>query len=329
MHSTHESPKTLLHANSRLARLQQAIVFGTLVALAAWLYASWENSAPLALAGFGLLLLGYALVLALEFVAVAQVNRRDPAPRAGFRTFVKAWWQEVIAAPMVFSWRQPFQWRALADQDVTAVPGATAVVLVHGFVCNRGFWLPWMREMRRIGMPYTSVNLEPVFGSIDDYVPLIDDAVRRAHDLTGRTPVVVCHSMGGLAVRAWRAGTSDADERIRHIVTIGTPHSGTWLGQFTLVPNGKQMRQDSPWGRSLREREAQRWPAGAYGCFTCWYSNTDNIVFPATTATLPGADNRHLPGHPHVAMAFADTVMEGTLDLVLSLPKAAGIAGSR
>lgn len=298
--------------------MQQGIAIGTLLALAVWVAMSWGRPVSVVAAGAVLLVFGYALVLALEFVAVARVNRRDPAPRAGAKALVKAWWQEVCTAPRVFSWRQPFCWRALPDDEVAPAAGKTAVVLVHGFVCNRGFWLPWMRALRARGLPYTSVNLEPVFGSIDDYIPLIDDAVGRAWALTGCAPVIVCHSMGGLAARAWRAATPDADERVRHIVTIGTPHHGTWLGQFSRMPNGRQMRQDSPWQQALREREARRWPEGTYAGFTCWYSNADNIVFPASTATLPGADNRFVAGHAHVAMAFVNPIVEGTLDLVQS-----------
>lgn len=302
-------------ASSILARLQQLIVFATVGLVASWVAWTWGRPGWVVAAGGALLLFGYALVLGLEFFAVAHVNRRDPAPRATIRTLMNAWWREVLVAPRVFSWRQPFRWRGLPDNDAGTLAGQPAVVFVHGFVCNRGFWLPWMRTLRSRGLPYTSVNLEPVFGSIDDYIPLIDDAVRRAHALTGVAPVLVCHSMGGLAVRAWRVATPDADTLARHIVTIGSPHHGTWLAQFSHVPNGRQMRQNGPWLRALRQSEAQRWPTDAYAPFTCWYSSADNIVFPASTATLPGADNRFVHGQPHVAMAFADEVMEGTLSL--------------
>lgn len=314
------SPPAAPHARSQLARMQQGIAIGTLLALVVWVIWSWGRSWWTVAAGAGVLVFGYAIVLAVEFVAVAQVNRHDPAPRASVGTLAAAWWQEVRTAPRVFSWRQPFCWRRLPDDAVVPAQDRTAVVLVHGFVCNRGFWLPWMRAMTARGIPYTSVNLEPVFGSIDDGVPLIDDAVRRAYALTGRAPVIVCHSMGGLVARAWRAATPDADERVQHIVTIGSPHHGTWLGRFSHVTNGREMRQEGPWLKALCEREAQRWPQGAYARFTCWYSNADNIVFPASTATLPGADNRLVRGHAHVAMAFVDEIVEGTLSLATHQP---------
>lgn len=319
MHSA-ESPnispttRSPVHVQSALARLQQAMALASLVTAAAWWF-GWRDVAPIwAVAGALLILLGYAVVLALEFGVMHRVNRRDPAPRLGLAACARAWWQEVRVAPLVFSWRQPFRWRALPDEQVPSAPGQTAAVFVHGFVCNRGLWLPWMRALREGRQPWTSVNLEPVFGSIDDYVPLIEHAVRRAEALTGQPPLLVCHSMGGLAVRAWLAATPGAAGRVCGVVTIGTPHHGTWLAHFSHVTNGRQMQIGGEWLRALEAREAgQTRPA-----FVCWYSNADNIVFPASTATLAGADNRHLDGVPHVAMALHPTVMDTSLAMLVS-----------
>lgn len=303
-----------VHAASRLGRLQQLVALGAVLGAALW-WAVWHAQAPLwAWGGVVGLLLGYAVVLAIEFGVMQFVNRDDPAPRLTPARWLRAWWAEVRVAPQVFSWRQPFRWRSLPDEGVAPAPGATAAVLVHGFVCNRGLWLPWLRALRRHGLPWATVNLEPVFGSIDDYVPLIDDAVRRAERLTGRPPLLVCHSMGGLAARAWLAATPGAVDRVCGVVTIGTPHHGTWLAQFSHVTNGRQMQIGGDWLRALAAREAgQPRPP-----FLCWYSNADNIVFPASTATLAGADNRHLDGVPHVAMAYHPTVMDTSLAMLAS-----------
>ena len=69
--------------------------------------------------------------------------------------------------------------------------------------------------------------------------------------------------------------------------------------RFAFSANGVQMRWDSPWLGALAGVEA----TGPFPRFTCFYSHCDNIVFPASTATLAGADNRHLPAVAHVHMA--------------------------
>eukprot|EP01035_Chromulina_nebulosa_P009829 gene9830-13259_t len=54
-------------------------------------------------------------------------------------------------------------------------------------------------------------------------------------------PVLLCHSMGGLAVRAWLRA-HQADGRVHRVLTLGTPHGGTWLGRFSHAPPWRQMR---------------------------------------------------------------------------------------
>jgi triacylglycerol esterase/lipase EstA (alpha/beta hydrolase family) len=194
-------------------------------------------------------------------------------------------------------------------------PARRGVVFIHGFVCNRGFWNPWLVRMRTLGHPFVAVNLEPVFGSIDAYVPIIEDAVDRVTRATGLAPVLVCHSMGGLVARAWLRATS-AHERVHHVITIGSPHHGTWLGRFSLLENGRQMRLGGSWVRGLEQGSDPVRNA----LFTCWYSSCDNVVFPASTATLPGADNRLVRGVAHVELGFHPRVMDE------SLAKIAGLA---
>jgi triacylglycerol lipase len=298
-----------------LARLQQATTLGLLIAAVAWALAFQAAKSPSwAWVGASLIVFGYALVLALEFALMHVVNRHDAAPRASTRQVVRAWWGEVLTAPKVFCWRQPFRWRAVPDWvPEGSTGGARGVVLVHGFVCNRGFWNPWMTNLRARGVAYIAVNLEPVFGSIDDYVPTIEQAVRKMEAATGCAPVLVAHSMGGLVVRAW-LNQYGADRRVHRVITIGSPHRGTWLGRFAHTRNGRQMRLDHEWHQTLAAIE----PKDRSGRFTCFYGNCDNIVFPASMATLPGADNRHVAGVAHVHLAFQGAVYEEVLRWVAS-----------
>ncbi len=281
-----------------LARLQQAITLGLLMLAIGVAWWCWHNGHPQwALAGVVLILGGYALVLGLEFSLLRLAHGDDPTPRAGAGLLLAAWWAEVKAAPQVFCWRQPFFSQRWPDHLPADAQGRRGVLLVHGFVCNRGVWNPWLRRLRALGIPFVAVNLEPVFGSIDDYVGILEQAVRRLEAATGKAPVIVAHSMGGVVVRRWWAEHGGAS-RVHHALTLGTPHHGTWLARLATTPNGRQMQQRSPWLQTLSAREA----AGLASHFTCFYSHCDNIVFPPATATLPGADNRHLAGVPHVQM---------------------------
>lgn len=296
-----------------VARLQQAITLGLLLAAAGWAAWWWPRAPRVAAAGVLLLLGGHALFLGAECVAMAWVNRHDPAPPARLSQVLRAWAVESVTSPRVFCWQQPFRSRAVADLllDDGSAAGRQGVVLVHGLACNRGFWNPWLRVLRARGQPCIAVDLEPLFAPIDAYAATIDAAVVRMAAATGRPPVLVGHSMGGLAIRAWLRAAGD-DRRVARIVTLGSPHQGTWLGRFGRRGNGVQMRCGSDWLCALAASESPQRRA----LFVCWYSNCDNIVFPASVATLEGADNRFADGVPHVALAFDRRVRAAVLDLL-------------
>ena len=293
----------------RLARLFQVITLMLLLAVggtvALWL-----------LVGASVLLVWLALAIALlhvplmafEFLLLRWVNRGDGAPPATPLELLRAWAAEALGALRVFGWQQPWRWRRYPDHLPADAAGRRGLILVHGFVCNRGLWNPWWPRLQQARVPCIAVNLEPVFGSIDRYPPLIEAAVQRMTQATGRPPLLVGHSMGGLALRAWMRDF-DGEARAHGVVTIGTPHQGTWLARFGLAPNARQMRRGSEWLRRLARQE----PTARYRRFTCFYGHCDNIVFPASTATLPGADNRHLRGHAHVHLLRHPAVLDAVL----------------
>ena len=304
-----------------LARLQAGLVFTALGAALGWSAWAWLHGvgAMVWLAGLALALLPHAPVLALEFVLLAWLGRDAQAPQASPRHLLRAWAGEVVTGLRVFGWRQPFA--ANFEADVPGRAGRTGVVLLHGYVCNRGLWAPWLRRLRQAGVPCQALTLAPVFGRIETWAPQIEAAVLALQHATGRPPLLVGHSMGGLAVRAWLAAQPDAaaaDARVAGVVTIGTPHQGTWMARLGATANARQMRRGSAWLAALAAAES---PARR-ALFTCFYGHADNIVFPATTATLAGADNRHLPGVAHLQMAFAPAVLAEVLRRVGAAPDA-------
>ena len=240
-----------------LARLQQVTTIGGLLAALLWAWVCWRAGHP-GWAGTGAVFIfcGHALLLALEFALLRLAHGSDPTPRATPAQLLHAWWGEVRAAPRVFCWRQPFRSQRWPDHLPAVAQGRRGLLLVHGFFCNRGVWNPWLQRLRAQGVPFIAVNLEPISGSIDNYVANVEQAVQRLERCTGLSPVIVAHSMGGLAVRRWLAEAGLAgDARVHRVVTIGTPHRGTWLARLLLSNNAREMRIDSPWQRLLATRE--------------------------------------------------------------------------
>lgn len=244
------------------------------------------------------------LPLAVQF-ALAARQARGEAGRASMGAWLRAWWAEGRWSARVFGGWQPFGLHAVAD-NLNPTRAGRGMVLVHGLACNRAFWTPWLRRLSAEGRAFIAVNLEPPLGTIDHYPPAIDDAVRTLLRRTGQPPLVVAHSMGGLAVRAWMDATPDADALVSGVVTIATPHQGTAAARFAFTTNGRQMRIGSAWLRALAGRE----PLARRQRFTCWRSGCDNLVYPPQAATLPDAAVRTVSGQGHVQVAFDPMVIE-------------------
>lgn len=312
-------------APSELARLQRCVLLVLLLVAIAWLWFFLSRSPVLAWVGTAFWLCGFIVMLAVELLLMQWVNRRDPVPRATWFELLTAWLGECWLAAQVFGWRQPFRSNAVPDKlDDPSLKGRRGVVFIHGLVCNRAFWTPWLERLQGTRHAYMAINLEPVFGSISAYAPLIDTAVKAVTRASGLPPILVCHSMGGMAARAWLASQPPPVQGtmppVHRIVTIGSPHRGTWLARFGQSANAIEMREGSAWLSQLNSAFALQSSAtldeSADPYWLCWYSNCDHIVYPASTATLPGADNRLVRGAAHVQLAFVPQVMSETLALL-------------
>jgi len=270
------------------------------VLLALGRHGEWSVAARL---GLGMLVLGHPFLIAIELVLARLADARINAPRPRNRVLLRAWAGEWIASTVAFGWRLPWRSNAHPDHLPKSARGQRGVVFIHGFVCNRGIWNTWLARLSKRDRAYVAVNLEPVFARIDDYVEIVERAVRQVEVCTGLAPVIVAHSMGGLVARAWlrhraSAARSDGHEHAARIITIGTPHRGTWMAAFAMSPNARQMRMGSDWLTALSAQE----PATLGNLFTCWWSECDQIVFPPPTAELPGSEGRIAPGCGHVAL---------------------------
>lgn len=226
---------------------------------------------------------------------------------------------EWLAYQALFILIQPFERLWMGDDAVgRQPPGGIPVLLIHGYLCNRGAWW-WLRcKLKAAGFAIATINLEPPFGSIDGFADQLHMRVETLRAETGADQVaLVGHSMGGLAARAYlqRHGSS----RVAKLVTLGSPHHGTWLAYFGLGENARQMEPNNAWIRALPPADP-RVPT-----VTIW-SPTDNFVAPQDSSRLAGAQEKILPGLSHLAMLFSPGVLDA---LIRELPSAHGNGASQ
>lgn len=300
------------------AWIQRLLTLG-IAALGLVLAYQWHHVHPAIPALVALILLVcVGLFEVVQFIFLFLCNRHDPSPRANLKQYALAYWSELTISLKVFGIWQPFLHRAVHDNLHVDVQQRCGIILVHGFFCNRAFWNGWMRQLQREGRVFMAVDLEPAFGSIDAYGSALEQAAKRIVQLTGKPAVLVGHSMGGLAIRAWlsqrnsNANGLTTASLAKQVITLGTPHHGTWFGKLSHAVNGRQMAQFSDWLTKLKHAES----AQTHVKCTCYYSNCDNIVFPVSSATLPWADNRMVTALGHVAMVYDKQVQKACWELM-------------
>ncbi len=236
-----------------------------------------------------LALLAFAGVLALVAVIVAAsyaIARVSPLEGAMVEYAVTAW-DYLAVLPF------PGAWVARDAREGTG----PAVLLVHGYLCNRGAHWLLARRLRAAGFRVFAIDLEPVYAGIDAYVAPLAARIDAVLAATGqRQLAVVCHSMGGLALRACIAAHGGAKVAVG--ITLGTPHHGTRHARLGLGENARQMAAGSAWFADLERREA----AAGRPPLVSICSRDDNIVAPQESSVLVGAENIEVRGIGHLAL---------------------------
>jgi triacylglycerol lipase len=293
-----------------IARVLRVLFVAWFAALAALVgLGRHQGWTPGVWAGLAVLLFGHPTLLALELALARALAPPSTTPGPRWGELLRAWLGEWRASTLTFGWQMPWRAGAIEDHLPRSSRGLRGVVFIHGYICNRGFWNPWLARLRKLDRAFVAVSLEPVFGGIDEHCDAIERAVRRVEASTGLAPVIVAHSMGGLVARAWlRARVQrmrrDGQHEAARIITIGSPHRGTWLARVSMSANGRQMRPDGDWLEALAAGE----PPALGSLFTCWWSECDQIVHPAPTAVLPGSEAHQIRGVGHVALAGREEI---------------------
>lgn len=295
---------TLARALRRLLALELALW----LAVGAWLvWARGWSAGSAALFG-----LGCALVVRIGF---------------GLATYALAWWwrsavpaacrigpialighvvAEIAAFVAAYAVLQPFERAWMGAAGPAPRSGARLpVLLVHGYVCNRAVWRPLAQALGARGDSVYAASFEPVYGAIDLWVPRLAACIDELRAVTRQERVVlVTHSMGGLAVRAYLRAHGGA--KVARVITLGAPHHGSMHAHLGAGANARQMEPGSPWLTALSAAET----AGVAAPLVSIYSHHDDFVAPQASAAHPHARNVGLPGVGHLALLFSRPVRE-------------------
>ncbi|ANP48975.1 pimeloyl-ACP methyl ester carboxylesterase [Streptomyces griseochromogenes] len=206
-----------------------------------------------------------------------------------------------------------------AQEGATPLPGRPAppVVLLHGFIDNRSVFVLLRRNLAQNGgQRVESLNYSPLTCDIRSAAELLGRHIEEICARTGSGQVdIVGHSLGGLIARYYvqRLG---GDLRVRTLVTLGTPHSGTRAVPLASAhPIVRQMRP----GSEVIE-ELTRPAPGCRTRFVSFWSDLDSVMDPLETACVdhPDLDARNirvsgighlaLPVHPAVAAGIREAL---------------------
>lgn len=106
---------------------------------------------------------------------------------------------------------------------------------------------------------------------------------------------VIGFSMGGIVSRYYIQRLAGA-QRVRHFITLSSPHKGTWTGYFRQNPGVRQMRPGSDFLQDLNKtvHELQQ------VMFTSLWTPYDLMIVPANSSQLPVGNMAQLPvlAHP-------------------------------
>jgi triacylglycerol lipase len=231
---------------------------------------------------------------------------RSPAPRLGGWQLLGMFLAECGAFVANFVLISPFERWWMGGDRLEQGNDRPPVLLIHGYGCSRAAWWWHRRRLEAAGWNVATINLEPVYTSIENYVDPVAQRIDEVLTATGAEQLIlVGHSMGGLVARAYlrRYGVG----KVIRLVTLGTPHAGSELARIGLGENSRQMSPACGWLVALAKETPQ------FIAMTI-FSPHDNYVMPQSNLEWPGTRRRTIDGLGHLAMLFSPRVAAAVLE---------------
>ncbi len=199
--------------------------------------------------------------------------------------------------------------RGLLVSNIEAA--GTPILLVHGIVSNRSVFTLLRRGLTRRGFANVfAMNYATVATDVRTAALRLAEEVEQIVEETGFERIhIIGHSLGGLISRYYVTRLA-GDARVHTLVTLGTPHSGSYAAYIAPTRLMRQMRP----GSGLMHELAQP----VHGCrtrFITYWSDNDMAILPHQSAALRhpdlGARNVRLHGAGHLALPMLREVVHG------------------
>ncbi len=161
--------------------------------------------------------------------------------------------------------------------------GYPPLIFVHGLGGGRGDFAPMAWYLRFVGRHRSYairfVQAGDVPARAVELVAFVDEVMA----VTKEPQVdIVAHSLGGLVARVAILDHGLAG-KVRRLVTLGSPHGGTYAARLGSTPVTHDLRPDSQFMQQLADRPLPP----SVDATSCW-SRSDLVIMPPESAALPG-----------------------------------------
>lgn len=201
----------------------------------------------------------------------------------------------------------------------TTTSDRNPVLMVHGFLDSRvtPWWDITTHRLKEFG--YTEEQLyvlslgalATTFDSPKVYAEEVTAKLRSISTDHASAVDIIAHSMGGLDSR-WAIETMGADQYVDSLISLGTPHQGTYVAYLAYItPGGRTMVPNSEFLQELNDGQLAKSVE-----YTALWSDFDELITPDEYAMLPDleresvptARNVFIPHKEHIQLAFDEEV---------------------
>jgi triacylglycerol lipase len=193
-------------------------------------------------------------------------------------------------------------------------PAADPILFVHGWQGSAAQWRPMMARFRRDGWG----DRQLFAWTFDDresnaaIAARISTRIDQILAATGAARVdVVTHSMGSLSTRYYLKNLA-RQGRVDAWVSLGGPNHGTEAARLCFSTACREMRPGSPFLAALNHGDET--PGAAR--YATWVSPCDEVVHPAASAALDGAENHQTRCLSHLQLLTDSAAYRQVRDFV-------------